>query len=266
MLFAPDGGKIAMVDCGHNSTTDWRPSEYIKDDLNRDTLDYLFLTNADQDHLSDLDGLWEAGIHVRTLWRNRSIDNAYLRGLKQQSGNLTNDMERYLQIDASYTHPVTEPFNDNMGGVTCTTYYNKYPEFKDTNDLSVAAFFNYGTFKILFPGDLEKASWKKLLERDDFCEDLADTTIFVASHHGRENGFCEDVFEFCSPRAVVISDRPIMYQTQETVPDYRNVIAGDGINVEGEDRRRHVLTTRRDGNIVFKVAEDGSFFVYIKDG
>lgn len=53
-------GRLAMIDSGH--TDDWRPSTYIRG-LNRTRLDYLFITNADQDHMSDLQGLWDAGDH-----------------------------------------------------------------------------------------------------------------------------------------------------------------------------------------------------------
>lgn len=64
-------GPLAMVDSG--STAEWRPSEYIKDTLNRTAVDYLFITNADQDHMSDLDGLWEQGVAVKSLNRNMLI-------------------------------------------------------------------------------------------------------------------------------------------------------------------------------------------------
>jgi beta-lactamase superfamily II metal-dependent hydrolase len=266
MLLPPEGDRMAMVDCGHNSTSGWRPSTYLKDEMGRSRIDYLFLTNADQDHISDLDRIWEDGIAVGTLTRNRSIENSYLRELKKQSGKLSRDMERYLAIDLDYSLPVTEPFDEFMGGVKVATYYNTYPEFKDTNDLSVAAFFSYAGFKILFPGDLEKRSWRKLLERDAFKQELKETTIVVASHHGRENGFCPEIFEFCKPRAVVISDKPIEHETQQMVPDYRAVVH-DGVQFSGGDgKTRHVLTTRRDGNILFKVYADGSFDLYPSSG
>ena len=40
-------GRLAMIDCGHNHDTGWRPSAYIKHQLKRSVLDYLFVTNAD---------------------------------------------------------------------------------------------------------------------------------------------------------------------------------------------------------------------------
>src|SRR5438876_7132508 len=64
------GGRLAMIDSG--SKDDWRPSTHITQTLGRQRLDYLFITNADQDHMSDLQGLWDAGIYVYGLYRNPS--------------------------------------------------------------------------------------------------------------------------------------------------------------------------------------------------
>ena len=43
-------GRLAMIDSG--DTADWSPSTFIKNGLGRRQLDYLFITNADQDHLN----------------------------------------------------------------------------------------------------------------------------------------------------------------------------------------------------------------------
>lgn len=44
------GGRLAMIDSGHG--TGFRPSDYITKTMGRNRLDYLFITNADQDHMS----------------------------------------------------------------------------------------------------------------------------------------------------------------------------------------------------------------------
>jgi hypothetical protein len=100
-----------------------------------------------------------------------------------------------------------------------------------------------------------------LLERPDFRARLADVTVMMASHHGRENGYCEEVFNFCRPQAVVISDKPIVHDTQRTVPDYRAVVRDDGVIVRTTKKRRHVLTTRRDGWIQFEVDDSATYFI-----
>ena len=106
---------------------------------------------------------------------------------------------------------------------------------------------------MLFPGDLERAGWLELLKGQDFRAELAGTNVLMASHHGRYSGFCEEVFEHFKPDCVVISDKAKKHSTQETVPDYRDVIRENGAYVRTTGKRRHVLTTRRDGWIVFDV-------------
>jgi hypothetical protein len=45
------------------------------------------------------------------------------------------------------------------------------------------------------------------------------------------------------------------------VPDYRRVIKDDRVIVRTTMKRRHVLTTRRDGSITFIVDGNGSYFI-----
>ncbi|QOK96847.1 MBL fold metallo-hydrolase [Ralstonia pseudosolanacearum] len=253
------GGRLAMIDSG--DTDSWRPSTFIRHGLGRNRLDYLFITNADQDHMSDLLGLEDAGIVVPVLFRNPSYTGAQIRQVKLNGGPLTGDAAWYADACASYNQPAAEPFNQYMGGITATAFWNSYPVFTDTNNLSLTIIIRYGPFSILFPGDLEKDGWRVLLQRADFRQALSDLDVLVASHHGRENGFCPELFNFCTPQAIVISDKPIQHDTQRTVPDYRAVVRDTGVLVRTTGKRRHVLTTRRDGTIQFEVFEDGTFHI-----
>lgn len=254
-------GRLAMIDSG--DTSDWNPSTFIKDYMRRDQLDYLFITNADQDHMSDLQGLWDKGIKVKTLTRNPHPPADELRKIKA-AGGLSKDIERFLNIHATYNSPVTEPFNEYMGGIKKKTFFNKFPEFTDTNNLSCVVFIEFAGFKILFPGDLEEAGWQALLKRDDFKNELMGVTVLVASHHGRENGYCEDVFDYCQPRVVVMSDKSIVHSTQGMTQTYRQRVIDnwpDGVLVATTNKRRHVLTTRNDGWIQFVVDGEGNFTI-----
>lgn len=248
------GGRLAMIDSGHKD--DWRPSTYITQTLGRNQLDYLFITNADQDHMSDLQRIWDTGITVPVLFRNPSYSGEQMRQMKRVGGPLTADAERYVSACSAFNSPVDEPFNLHMGGITATTFWNPYPTFTDTNNLSLVIFIKYANFKILFAGDLEKPGWQALLQRAAFRAELAGTDVLVASHHGRESGFCADIFDYFTPSAVVISDKPIKHETQRTVPDYRRVVRDQGVRVRTTMKDRHVLTTRRDGWIQFTVTND----------
>lgn len=252
-------GLIAMIDSG--CTQSWRPSEHLRASEGRTVLNYLFITNADQDHMSDLHRLKDEGIFVDTLYRNQSYSGSDIRRIKRLSGPLTADADWYASACDAYQAPTDRPFNDHMGGITCQVFANRYPEFQNTNDLSLVVLIQYAGFKILFPGDLEQAGWLAMLKRPDFVSAVCGIDVLIASHHGRRSGYCPELFDTCRPRAVVISDKPIMHQTQMTTPDYRNVVAPDGVYVRTTDKRRRVLTTRRDGWIEFTVRGDGSFHV-----
>jgi len=253
------GGRLAMIDSG--SARDWTPSFYLRNRLRRTIVDYLFITNADQDHMSDLKGLEDAGIGIRVLSRNPSYTGNQLRAIKILGGPLSQDAAWYADACDTFDQPATEPFDQYMNGITVKCFWNSYPWFTDTNNLSQVVFVKYCGFCILFPGDLEKDGWRALLRRPDFQAELIGVNVLVASHHGRENGFCPEVFDYCQPQCVVISDKPIEHQTQLMVPDYRDVIAGNGVIVRTTGKIRHVLTTRRDGTISFDVFDNGDFAI-----
>jgi beta-lactamase superfamily II metal-dependent hydrolase len=255
-------GALAMIDSGHNATEHWYPGPYIRNVLGRDRLDYFINTNADQDHVSGLESLWQAGVAIGTLARNRTLSGPDLRRLKEANGHaLTDDLERLVQLHTDFTAAASVSFDEGMGGIRKRQFYNRYPVFTDTNDLSLAAFISFGPFKILFPGDLGAQGWRQLLQSSEFRTELQTTTILVAAHHGRADGYYAPVFEHCAPQAVVLSDKAVMHETQATVPLYRAQVQPRSVRLStGRDRR--VLTTRRDGHIRFEVFPDGGFNIY----
>lgn len=140
----------------------------------------------------------------------------------------------------------------------------RYPAFDNTNDLSLVVFVQFGAFRILFPGDLEGPGWRNMLQLDSFRQLLRGVDVLVASHHGRESGYCAEVFDHCRPRAVVMSDKAIMHDTQGMTQRYRSHVVRhhpNGVKVSTTERYRHVLTTRRDGWIQFEVFDNGDFNV-----
>ena len=103
---------------------------------------------------------------------------------------------------------------------------------------------------ICFPGNMEVAGWKNLLRNPAVVRAIGEVNLFVASHHGRENGCSEELFTRTglNPALVVISDSGIEFSTQETVAWY--CAHTQAIMLYGEKRR--VLTTRRAGRILIE--------------
>ena len=117
-----------------------------------------------------------------------------------------------------------------------------------TNDLSLAVVVQFGAFKIVFTGDLEVGGWRRLLTMPEFRADLLRTTVFVASHHGRESGCCTELFELIRPQLVIISDDEHQYESQDTNAWYRSRCTG-AVFANNALERRYVATTRKDGSM-----------------
>jgi len=104
-----------------------------------------------------------------------------------------------------------------------------------------------------------------LLLNSDFCARLPEVNLFVASHHGRENGKCDELFRWFRPDLVVFSDGPKEHETQETTNWYRWRATGipDYSLPSGlfGQPRRYVMTTRSDGTIHVDIAENGRWNV-----
>jgi beta-lactamase superfamily II metal-dependent hydrolase len=232
------GSNVTLIDAGHNSLTDFHPSKYLK--ANGCTgIERLVVSNYDEDHLSDLPDLRQS-LPIQILRRNRSISADELEKLKRSSGPIAPGVQALLEMIRTYTGDA--PAID-WGGATFTFFSNPYPAFKETNDLSLVTFLDYNDVHMVFPGDLEKAGWKALLQKPDFRTALARVKLFVASHHGRESGYCPEVLDVCKPWLVLISDEAVKYDTQDV--NYTRHASG----VRFGSETRYVLTTRADGMI-----------------
>lgn len=236
-----DNGNIMLFDCGHNERTGFRPSSYLES-RGCTGIEHLIIQNFDQDHVSDLPNILR-GLPVGTFFRNRSISPEQLLALKKESGPLTSAMEEAIEIHRSYVLPVQNP--PLFPNIEFECFHNSYPIFTDTNNLSLVSFVHYDGMGVVFTGDLETAGWQNLLKEPSFCAHLRRVNVFIASHHGRVNGYCEDVFNYCSPEIVLISDKEIVHETQKLT--YAN--KATGIPWNGGPERRFVFTTRSDGMI-----------------
>jgi beta-lactamase superfamily II metal-dependent hydrolase len=73
-LVTADTGAHMLIDCGHNSTTGWRPSTYLPS-IGVTHLDELVITNYDEDHVSDLPYLVRS-VGIGILTRNPTAAQA----------------------------------------------------------------------------------------------------------------------------------------------------------------------------------------------
>jgi beta-lactamase superfamily II metal-dependent hydrolase len=213
-----DNRNLIVFDCGHNSTTDFRPSAYLHR-IQCSGIEYFVITNYDDDHVSDLHNIFGV-FPIEVVARNPSVPLETLRGIKLESGPLSPGLE--AMFDLLETATESDPQVADFAGIKISDLH------------------------IVIPGDLERPGWEKLLENSEFRNELAGVNIFVASHHGRRGGFCDAVFDICTPDVVIVSDKAIVHDTQ--MVDYGQVAKG----IKWYDRTKRVFSTRKNGYITLK--------------
>jgi beta-lactamase superfamily II metal-dependent hydrolase len=235
-----DNGNLILFDCGHKTDPILRPSDHLFA-LGQRSVERLFISNYDEDHISDLPNV-KKKLGIRIFHRNRTISSSQLRRLKEETGPITEAMDVLLDMMDVYTHDVTDP--PSFPEVIWNCFWNRYSiDFDDTNNISLVTFLDFKGIRIVIPGDLETTGWQNLLRSPSFREKLSGVDIFIASHHGRENGYCEDLFKFCTPDVIVVPDGPKQYASQEMINTYAQHAGGITFNNE----KRYVLTTRNEG-------------------
>ena len=256
-LLTSDNGTRIMIDCGHNASSGWYPGTYLQQQ-GISQIEMLTVSNYDEDHVSGIENLfWK--INVASLTRNPTVSAPIIRKLKSEDGmgNGITSLTNY--IETRFTGGSTIGLVEHRGLQQHKWFYNSYPMFDDENNLSLITFLSCHGIGVLFPGDLEAAGWRTLMQNSDFLNALRSTNILVASHHGRKNGWCDELRQYCNPYYVVISDKGYMYDTQETIPLYRTIARGGPFRADGV---RRVLTTRNDGRIGFTFTDPQHWNTY----
>jgi beta-lactamase superfamily II metal-dependent hydrolase len=197
---------------------------------------------------------------VPILHRNPSVSPTIIKQLKSENG--MGDGIATLAYLAAKHYTAVPTLWPRLGALDYKEYWNQYPwDFDDENNLSLVLFLKYHNQSIIFPGDLEREGWLKLLENTDFRHDLAKVNIFVASHHGRFGGYCKEVFDYCQPEIIVFSDKSIDYETQMTASLYGQ--HARGINFF-DGKTRYVLTTRKNGKITVSQQGPSAGLIWIE--
>ena len=227
-------GNVLLFDCGHSDTNS--ASTFLSN-FGCKEIEQLFIMNYDEDHVSDLPNL-RLLFPIKNLMCNKSTTSSDLFDMKYPVSPAMSSA-----IDMRNTYVV--PAYARHEGIEVEVFCNSYPEFNDTNNLSLLVFLKMGSLSVVMPGDLEHKGWVELLKNHRVRYLLDGVTVFVASHHGRQNGYCKEVFDYCNPEVVVFSDGPIAHDTQRMAGIYGQ--HASGVTFNGESR--YVLTTRNDGSI-----------------
>jgi beta-lactamase superfamily II metal-dependent hydrolase len=229
-------------------------------------LDEVIITHPHRDHLDDIDHF--SAFNPRYLRRPRHLTEQDIR-----AGNRPGDsdiIDAYLRIDRQYTgtsDPATNPESAPLAGMDIVCFHPTESARTNLNNQSIVTFLRHAGSTICLPGDNEAPSWRELLKQESFRAWLRATDVFVASHHGRDAGYCADVFDHCKPRLVIVSDGPGC--DTSAVNSYHNHASGWRVwsQSSGAGEDRYVLTTRSDGSVVvdFYETPDQRYLIVTKE-
>lgn len=259
VITGPQGHRL-MLDCGYNLDRPWFPSIAYANQV----IQTLMFLNLDEDHVEDLPDLWKR-TQINGIFSNPTVTAPALKAMKLQG--MRTGVQMAHDILAFFRSGCIGQWNHPLGGVWWHAFWNVFGcDFTDTNNLSLAVFVSYGPFTILFGGDMEASGWKKLLQNPSFVARLPEVKVYVASHHGRDNGRCEALFQHMKPEVVIFSDGAKTYGTQETTDWYGRRVTGIVETSKAPTAlgpiRRKVMTTRKDGTLRIEVATNGRFTVF----
>ena len=249
----PNGQHIAidLGASGENGSV-FSPLQTLRFTRGLQRLDGLIITHPHRDHLDDIFSLqYLPATILHTTWH--LTDHEILAGNQAEDSAIINS---YLNLrnGCSFPAPVEkqvvrgEDFLTAGFQIFCPTKASR----KNLNDHSLVVVISYAGLKVVIPGDNEPTSWRELLEDPAFRVAVLDADILVASHHGRESGYCSELFDTLGePRLVVVSDGEFC-DTSATTRYSARARGWRVFDPFGDSETRYCVTTRNDGHITIK--------------
>ncbi len=239
-----------LIDFGDSTRNRFNPSQYLLQQ-GCTSLDCLIVPAYGQEHLAGLsDFLRQAlidGLAVHFLVANPSLTANQFHELDVANQRFSN----VLTTDQNSRCPKVSQ-TMKIHGIDFSFFWNNYPAFQDAHNLSLVTFVSYRDIKIVFPSDLETEGWQSLLKNDDFCDRLRHVNLFVAANHGREESYCPEVFDYCRPEIIIISNEMNQRVSPKMMNQYQKHAKGCSDSVCD----RKLLTTHDDGTVTISKCLD----------
>lgn len=234
---------------------DFSPLLHLKHKYGIDQLDEVIITHPHADHLDDIVNFDR--LSPRLLYRPNHLTKDEIWAGNQNAN--PDIIKKYLEINDRYNLPLSDEADPNRpsnnGGVNIRFFVSRSCSRSNLNNHSLVTVISYETCKVLIPGDNESPSWNELLKTGDFIEAISGTGILVAPHHGRDAGFCSDIFNYFKPKLTVISDG--RFGDTSATSRYDQVTEGWLVHRRnGQNVERKCVTTRADGVINIDIYRD----------
>jgi beta-lactamase superfamily II metal-dependent hydrolase len=225
-----------LIDCG--SGKNFQPAQYVWQ-RHCKYLDYLILPAYTTDHLAGFSGLvsqsFQHDIPIHFLAFNPTLNPEQLSDSQPFPLPLGNCL--YKPIGNSYTIDIDE--------LKLTFFWNSFSDNSSNYSLSLVTFVHYADINLILPSDLDEMGWRNLLNSYEFRRHLEKVNFFVASNHGREIGYCKEVFNYCHPDVIIVSNK----DNQPLSPEMKEIYVSHAKGVIAGVNQKKILSTHEDGTI-----------------
>lgn len=265
LLLFPDG-QVMVMDIGSEfgTTSPWNVIDGALKELQITTIDYLFLTHTDYDHVRE----------TKKLVDNYQIKNFYLpRADIETSSTWKNSYNAALNetyVEDGKTKKAT--INENIGAyeikgenwvMKCYSFDEAdYPSIKknssaeNKNAVSPMCLLEYADRTIVLTGDSNEKSEKYLMGKGYF--DDVDADVLKVGHHGSKSLTMPEFLDKVDCEYAIIScgaDNDYGHPTPEVLKrleDYKDIVPDDDYNGFAQ-----VYRTDEDGTVTVQIDEEG---------
>jgi hypothetical protein len=236
-----------LIGCGYNSHGGFHPTRYLLSCSIR-RLNYLIMPTFSEGSLAGFYDLirnsFSNCFSIDHLLINPSIDVESLPELIVRNFSAHNSLK--------FLHDVCQRCNNvertvDLGDAKLAFFWNTYPEFLDFPNLSLVTFLSSQGINILFPGNLKVEGWRALLRNSKFRDQLGQVNVLVASNYGQEDSYCSEVFSYCKPQLIILSNCDRDQVSPPAIRQYERQM--QRLQKLGRSR---VLTTRNSGTITIQ--------------
>ncbi len=236
-----------LIDCGYNSRSGFHPKRYLLNNSTR-RLNYLIMPTFNEGSLAGFYDLFKRSLSpcfsVDHLLINPTIDAESLAELVIRNFRTLNSLTLLSNL---WQQCDNVERTIQLGEMEISFFWNSYPEFLDFHNLSLVTLLSYKGTGILFPGNLKADGWRTLLRNSRFRDLLCQVNVLIASNHGQENGYCSEIFNYCNPDLIILSNRDRHQGSPNAIRQYERHLH----RVQKSVCPR-VLTTRNAGTITIQ--------------
>ncbi|PLZ93149.1 hypothetical protein CEN44_04000 [Fischerella muscicola CCMEE 5323] len=248
-----NGDYQILIDCGYHSRSGFFPVRYLFSNSIRH-LNYLIMPTFTEGSLAgfyDLIGhSFSNCFTIDHLLVNPSIDRDSLPELVVRNFQTINSL-KFLNDACQRCSSVERTVQ--LGDIELSFFWNTYPEFLDFSNLSLVTFLSSRGINMLFPGNLRAEGWRTLLRNSKFREQLRQVNVLVASNHGQVNGYCSEIFDYCNPHLIILSNHDCHQASPSAVRQYEQQLQ----RVQ-KSKQPRLLTTRNAGMITIQQASSNN--------